>query len=50
VAKLTGTGSGCFLILNETINLNEVKDNLPKNVKFYEVTSVNYNIAYNAKH
>jgi len=50
VAKLTGTGSGCFLILNETINLDEVKQNLPKNVRFYEVSSVNYNIAYNAKH
>ena len=50
VAKLTGTGSGCFLILNETINLDEVKQNLPKNVKIYEVSSVNYNIAYNAQH
>jgi len=50
VAKLTGTGSGCFLILNETINLDEVKQNLPKNVRFYEVSSVNYNIAYNAQH
>ena len=49
-AKLTGTGSGCFLILNETINLDEVKQNLPKNVRFYEVSSVNYNIAYNAQH
>jgi 4-diphosphocytidyl-2-C-methyl-D-erythritol kinase len=50
VAKLTGTGSGCFLILNETINLDEVKQNLPKNVRIYEVSSVNYNIAYNAQH
>jgi 4-diphosphocytidyl-2-C-methyl-D-erythritol kinase len=50
VAKLTGTGSGCFLILNETINLDEVKQNLPKNVRIYEVSSVNYNIAYDAQH
>ena len=50
VAKLTGTGSGCFLILNERISLDQVKQNLPKNVRVYEVSSVNYNIAYNAQH
>ena len=50
VAKLTGTGSGCFLILNERISLDQVKQNLPKNVNVYEVSSVNYNSAYNAQH
>ena len=50
VAKLTGTGSGCFLILNERISLDQVKQNLPKNVNIYEVSSVNYNSAYNAQH
>ena len=50
VAKLTGTGSGCFLILNERISLDQVKQNLPKNVNVYEVSSVNYNSAYNAQY
>ena len=46
-ARITGTGSCCFLILNDDHQNDEIIKNMPSNVDYYFVSTLNHNKAYN---
>ena len=47
-AKITGTGSSCFLILKENIDVEAVIKELPTDTVFFKSRSLDHNVAYNS--
>jgi 4-diphosphocytidyl-2-C-methyl-D-erythritol kinase len=47
-AKITGTGSSCFLILKENIDVEAVIKELPADTVFFISRSLEHNVAYNS--
>jgi 4-diphosphocytidyl-2-C-methyl-D-erythritol kinase len=47
-AKITGTGSSCFLILKENIDVEAVIKELPADTVFFKSRSLEHNVAYNS--
>jgi 4-diphosphocytidyl-2-C-methyl-D-erythritol kinase len=47
-AKITGTGSSCFLILKEDIDVEAVIKELPADTVFFKSRSLEHNVAYDS--
>jgi 4-diphosphocytidyl-2-C-methyl-D-erythritol kinase len=47
-AKITGTGSSCFLILKENIDVEAVIKELPADTVFFKSRSLEHNVTYNS--